>query len=158
MSSCRRSRSTCQLLITICSTQLAPVLRFTLPSGLCVYESKFCDVYGATLCFGDPHEVFTRGYKQAGFRVTTGKLQVVFTESSSAYIGGICAAVGASIEDEEAESESRSTLPAVVAMPPGPGGDAVPEEVISNLELLILFEPPKDGTEPDGAALAVPYI
>jgi hypothetical protein len=70
-----------KLLIGIRSTQLAPVLRFRLPSGLCVYESKFRDVYGATLCFGGPHEVFTRGYKQAGFRVTTGMLQVLFAES-----------------------------------------------------------------------------
>jgi hypothetical protein len=63
-----------KLLIRIRSTQLAPVLKFTLPSGLCVYESKFRDVYGATLCFGGPHEVFTRGYKQAGFCVTMGML------------------------------------------------------------------------------------
>ncbi len=39
-----------KLLIGIRSTQLAPVLKFTLPSGLCVYETKFRDVYGATLC------------------------------------------------------------------------------------------------------------
>jgi hypothetical protein len=48
-----------KLLIGIRSTQLGPVLKFTLPSGLCVYESKFRDVYGATLCFRGPHEVFT---------------------------------------------------------------------------------------------------
>jgi hypothetical protein len=78
-----------KLLIGIRSTQLAPVLKFTLPSGLCVYELKFRDVYGATLCFGGPHEVFTRGYKQAGFRVTSGMLQVLFTESATAYMGGI---------------------------------------------------------------------
>jgi hypothetical protein len=34
-----------KLLIRIRSTQLVPVLKFTLPSGLCVYESKFRDVY-----------------------------------------------------------------------------------------------------------------
>ncbi len=61
-----------KLLIGIRSTQLAPVLKFTLPSGLCVYECKFRDVYGATICFGSPHKVFTRGYKQARFRLTTG--------------------------------------------------------------------------------------
>jgi hypothetical protein len=38
-----------RLLIGIRSTQLAPALRMSLPSGLCVYESKFRDVYGATL-------------------------------------------------------------------------------------------------------------
>jgi hypothetical protein len=83
-----------KLLIGIRNTQLAPVLKFTLPSGLCVYESKFRDVYGATLCFGGPHEVFTHGYRQAGFRVTSGMLQVLFTESATAYMGGIRAVVG----------------------------------------------------------------
>ncbi len=66
--------ATVKLLIRICSTQLAPGLKFTLPSGLCVNESKFRDVYGATLCFGGPHEVFTRGYKQAWFCVMKGML------------------------------------------------------------------------------------
>ncbi len=84
-----------KLLIGIPSTQLAPVLKFTLPSGLCVYDSKFRNVYGATLCFGGPHEVFTRAYRQAGYRVTSGMLQVLFTESAAAYMGGIRAVVGA---------------------------------------------------------------
>jgi hypothetical protein len=70
-----------KLLIGIRSTQSAPVLKFTLPSRLCVYESKFCDVYVATLCFGSPHEVFTRGYKQAGFRMTSGMLQAASGQS-----------------------------------------------------------------------------
>jgi hypothetical protein len=98
-----------KLLIGIRSTQLVPVLKFTLPSGLCVYESKFRDVYGTALCFGGPHEVFTKGYKQAGFRVTIGMLQVLFAESASAYMGGIRAVVGASIEEEEA-ADSLPTL------------------------------------------------
>ena len=74
-----------------------------------MYESKFRDVYGATLCFGGPHEVFTKGYKQAWFRVTTGMLQVLFAESPSAYMGGIRAVVRASIEEEEA-ADSLPTL------------------------------------------------
>jgi hypothetical protein len=41
-----------KLLIGIRSMQLAPVLKLTIPSGLCVYGSKFRDVYGAMLCFG----------------------------------------------------------------------------------------------------------
>jgi hypothetical protein len=116
-----------KLLIGIRSTQLAPVLKFTLPSGLCVYESKFRDVYGATLCFGGPHEVFTRGYKQAGFRVTSGMLQL-FTESATAYMGGIRAVVRASIEEEEAAESSSdpARAPSAVApqpVPVGPTGD-----------------------------------
>ena len=57
----------------------------SLPSGLCVYESKFWDVYGATLCFGGPHEVFTQSYKAAGFDVTNGMVQVLLNEIASAY-------------------------------------------------------------------------
>jgi hypothetical protein len=117
-----------KLPIGIRSTQLAPVLKFTLPSGLCVYDSKFCDVYGATLCFGGPHEVFTRAYRQAGYHVTSGMLQVLFTESAAAYIGGIRAIVGASIEEEEAAEPPRDPVsaPPTVAPQPvsvGPAGD-----------------------------------
>ncbi len=117
-----------KLLIGIRSTQLAPVLKFTLPSGLCVYDSKFCDVYGATLCFGGPHEVFTRAYRQAGYRVTSGMLQVLFTESAAAYMGGIRAVVGPSIEEEEAAEppSAPASAPPTVApqlAPVGPAGD-----------------------------------
>ncbi len=121
-----------KLLIGIRSTQLAPVLKFMLLSGLCVYESK-SRWYGATLCFGGPHEVFTRGYQQAGFRVTSGILQVLFTESAIAYMGGIRAVVGASIKEEEAagfSSSLTSTPPATVLQPApvGPTGDVVARE------------------------------
>jgi hypothetical protein len=122
-----------KLLIGIRSTQFAPVLKFTLPSGLCVYESKFCDMYGATLCFGGPHEVFTRGYKQAGFLVTLGMLQVLFTESASGYMGGIRAVVGASIEEEEATDSLPSAPPAAATVQPGPAGDAATKEATDGL-------------------------
>jgi hypothetical protein len=115
-----------KLLIGIRSTQLAPVLKFTLPSGLCVYESKFRDVYGATLYFGGPHEVFTRAHRQAGFRVTLGMLQVLFTESATAYIRAV---VGASIEEKEAAG-SPSAPPTVAPQPAfvGPAGDETAEK------------------------------
>ncbi len=117
-----------KLLIGIRSTQLAPVLKFTLPSGLWVYDSKFRDVYGATLCFGGPHEVFTRAYRQAGYRVTSGMLQVLFTESAAAYMGGIRAVVGPSIEEEEAAEppSAPASAPPTVALQPvpiSPAGD-----------------------------------
>jgi hypothetical protein len=81
------------LLIGIRSTQLAPVLKFILPSWLCVYESKFRDVYFVTLCFGKPLEVITKGYKQAGFHMTPGMLQVLFNETASAYMGSTHAVI-----------------------------------------------------------------
>jgi hypothetical protein len=142
-----------KLLIGIRSTQLAPVLKFTLPSGLCVYESKFRDVYGAMLCFGGPHEVFTRGYKQAGFRVTSGMLQVLFTESATAYMGGIRAVVGASIEEEEAAESSSDPARAPLAVAPqplpvGPAGDATVPEIPSSAQ------PVEETAQPEIAAEA----
>ncbi len=81
-------------------------------------------MYGATLCFGGPHEVFTRAYRQGGFRVTSGMLQVLFTESATAYMGGIRAVVGASIEEEEAAgspSDLASAPPTVAPQPASVG-------------------------------------
>jgi len=98
-----------------------------------VYESKFRDVYGATLCFGGPHEVFTKGYKQAGFRVPTGMLQVLFAESASAYMGGIRAVVGASIEEEEATDSLPNAPPAVATAQSGPPGHVVTKEAADSL-------------------------
>jgi hypothetical protein len=121
-----------------------------------VYESKFCNVYGATLCFGGPHEVFTKGYKQAGFRVKTEMLQVLFTELASAYMGGIHAVVGASIEDEEAADSLPNAPPAIITAQLGSGGDAVPEGVIPRPEPPILLELSKDSAEPDGASPTEP--
>jgi hypothetical protein len=77
--------------------------------------------------------VLTRGYKQAGFRVTSGMLQVLFTESASAYMGGIRAVVGASIEEEEAADSLPSAPPAAATAQPGPAGDAVTKEAASGL-------------------------
>ncbi len=122
-----------KLLIGIRSTQLSPVLKFTLPSGLCVYDSKFRDVYGATLCFGGPHEVFTCAYRQAGYRVTSQMLQVLFTESAAAYMGGIRAVVGLSIEEEEAAEppSAPANAPPTVAPQPAPVGPAGDEATVA---------------------------
>jgi hypothetical protein len=73
-----------KLLIGIRSSSLAPVQRFSLPSGLGVFQSSLVDVYGASICFGGPHEVFTKGYARAG--VSANHLQVYFTEIARAYM------------------------------------------------------------------------
>ncbi len=80
------------------------------------------------MCFGGLHEVFTRAYRQAGYRVTSGMLQVLFTESAAAYMGGIRAVVGPSIEEEEATGppSAPASAPPTVApqpVPIGPAGD-----------------------------------
>ncbi len=72
--------------------------------------------------------MFTRAYRQAGYQVTSGMLQVLFTKSAAAYMGGIRAVVGPSIEEEEAAEPigAPASTPLAVAPPPvpvGPAGD-----------------------------------
>jgi hypothetical protein len=73
-----------KLLIGIWSSSLAPVQRYTLPSGLGVFQSAFTDVHGKSLCFGGPHEVFTKGYAKAGVKAS--HLQVYLTQIARAYL------------------------------------------------------------------------
>ena len=73
-----------KLLLGIKATSLAPVLHYTLPGGLGVYQSALVDVHGSTICYGGPHEVFTRGYARAG--MSANHLQVLFTEAATAYM------------------------------------------------------------------------
>jgi len=71
------------ILIGIKSAHLTPRLKFTLPSGLGVFESTLTDIFGSSICFGGPHRVFTNAYKQAGTRPTSA--QVLFTGLGGAY-------------------------------------------------------------------------
>jgi hypothetical protein len=91
-----------KLLIGIASTQLAPKLMFSLPSGLCIYESKFMDKYGTRLCFGGPHAVFTQGYKKFGTS-SIGTVQVLFSEIAEAYLHGPRTLVAESPDEEIAD-------------------------------------------------------
>jgi hypothetical protein len=131
-------------------------------------------VYGATLCFGGPHEVFTRAYRQAGYRVTSGMLQVLFTESAVAYMGGIRAVVGPSIEEEEAAEPPSAPVSAPPTATPqpvpiGPAGDeaaaapsapptgevAQPERINSTTIHDPVAEPPVD---PSPVVIAEPEL
>ena len=73
-----------KLLIGVRSTSLAPVLQYSLPGGLGIYHSVLLDVHGSTVCYGGPHEAFTRGYAKAG--MSANHLQVLFTEAASSYM------------------------------------------------------------------------
>ena len=53
------------LLIGLNQTEIMPVLRFTLPCGLAVFESQIADVNGSFWCFGGPHHSVTRINKLA---------------------------------------------------------------------------------------------
>jgi hypothetical protein len=73
-----------KLLIGIRSSALSPVQRFTLPSGLGVFESLLPNINGSYTCFGGPHEVFTRGYTRSG--TSANHLQVYFAQITNAYL------------------------------------------------------------------------
>jgi hypothetical protein len=73
-----------KLLIGIRSSALSPVQKFTLPSGLGVFESLLPDTNGSYICFGGPHEVFTRGYARSG--ASANHLQVYFAQVANAYM------------------------------------------------------------------------
>jgi hypothetical protein len=124
----------------------------SLPSGLCVYESKFRDVYGATLCFGGPHEVFTQSYKAAGFDVTNGTVQVLLNEIASAYQNAprtfitnppAPASDGASPVDALPGLVADNTDPQVVDAPMQTPEEDFPEPVASNVATPVNV-PPSD--------------
>ena len=49
-----------KLLLGIKDTGLQPELLFQLPSGLGVYRSQLKDKFGSRICYGGPHEAFTK--------------------------------------------------------------------------------------------------
>ena len=73
-----------KLLLGIRSTALSPRLHYSLPNGLGVYVSALLDVNGSNICFGGPHEVFSKGYADAG--MSAGHVQVLFTQVATAYM------------------------------------------------------------------------
>ena len=52
------------LLLGLKDSELVPKLLFSLPSGIGIYRSKFTDKFGSTICYGGPHPVFTKIYRQ----------------------------------------------------------------------------------------------
>ena len=73
-----------KLLLGIKATSLAPVLWYSLPGGLGIYQSALVDIYGSTLCYGGPHEAFSRGYAKAGMNAN--HLQGLFSEAARSYM------------------------------------------------------------------------
>jgi hypothetical protein len=55
-----------KLLLGIKETGLQPELLFQLPSGLGVYRSQLKDKFGSRICYGGPHELFTKVNKKNG--------------------------------------------------------------------------------------------
>jgi hypothetical protein len=98
-----------KLLIGIQQTELAPRLLLTLPSGICVFESKFTDIFGSNVCFGGPHAIFTEACRtfSSGTRFSAIRLlQSLFMEVATAYTKSPWAFVR-----EEKRSQSTYCLP-----------------------------------------------
>lgn len=73
-----------KLLIGIRSSSLAPRLHYSLPNGLGIYVSALVDIHGSNICYGGTHEIFTKGYAQAG--MSASHIQVLFTQVAMAYM------------------------------------------------------------------------
>ena len=71
------------LLIGLKSTELDPVLIFTLPSGIGVYKSPFKDIFGSYYCYGGPHDTFSKVNKIVNGNVN--HFNIYLAESVSQY-------------------------------------------------------------------------
>ena len=85
------------LLVGIKSTKLGPKLLHSLPSGLGIYKSALLDIYESNICFGGPHGVFSKAYREAGRFVNN--VEILFTEIASAYMRTPRTFVAASVDD-----------------------------------------------------------
>jgi hypothetical protein len=85
------------ILVGIKSTRLGPKLVHVLPNGLGIYESVLRDIYHSNMCFGGPHEVFTKAYRDAGRVVNN--VEILFTEMAQAYMNAPRTFVTAHVED-----------------------------------------------------------
>jgi hypothetical protein len=85
------------MLVGIKSTRLGPKLVHVLPNGLGIYESVIRDIYHSNICFGGPHEVFTKAYRDAGRVVNN--VEILFTEMAQAYMNAPRTFVTAHVED-----------------------------------------------------------
>jgi len=61
--------SSVQLLVGLKDARLDPVLMFTLPCGLGVYQSPLKDKFGSRICYGGPHKIFSEVNMKEGGNV-----------------------------------------------------------------------------------------
>ena len=107
-----------KLIIGIGQTRLAPRMTHSLPSGICIFESKIKDIFGSQICFGGPHQAFTRAYQKLGINLQANYLQVLLKEIATAYIDGpqvfMCKETPLSLEEAEDDEILRVGLTDVV--------------------------------------------
>lgn len=96
------------LLLGIRSTKVGPTLLLTLPSGLGVYQSGFWDIYQSRICFGGPHEVFTKAYSLKGMTFTA--INTFLTQLARAYLYAPRTVVKAHIDEHGPIESSVGTL------------------------------------------------
>ena len=71
------------LLVGLKACELEPECIFTLPSGVGLYRSQFCDAFGSRYCFGGPNRSFTAVNKR--FNGNVSFLKVFLTQAISQY-------------------------------------------------------------------------
>jgi hypothetical protein len=71
------------LLIGLKASELEPECILTLPSGVGLYRSQFCDAFGSRYCYGGPNKAFSMVNKR--FHGNVGFLKAYFTQAISQY-------------------------------------------------------------------------
>ena len=85
------------LLIGVKDTGLEPTLIFQLPCGLGIYQSPLMDKFGARICYGGPHKIFSEANQKAG---GFNHISIHFTQMINEYRNSLYPALSRAIEPD----------------------------------------------------------
>ena len=90
------------LLVGLKASELEPECVFTLPSGLGVYKSQFCDAFGSHYCYGGPNKYFTSVNKR--FNGNVSFIKAYLTQAISQYRNSLYPSILGKLEPELIDS------------------------------------------------------
>jgi hypothetical protein len=143
------------ILVGIKSTRLGPKLVHVLPNGLGIYESVLRDIYHSNMCFGGPHEVFTKAYRDAGRIVNN--VDILFTEMAQAYMNAPRTFVTAMANGDQPKSRIVGNLEqAEACVKPLPISAPTPDSLVKEPVLPTSLSQPDQPTQCTGCRLTSP--
>ena len=90
------------LLVGLKASELEPECIFTLPSGLGVYKSQFCDAFGSHYCYGGPNKYFTSVNKR--FHGNVSFIKAYLTQTILQYRNSLYPSILEKLEPEQIDS------------------------------------------------------
>jgi hypothetical protein len=90
------------LLVGLKASELEPECIFTLPSGVGVYKSQFCDAFGSRYCYGGPNKYFTSVNKR--FHGNVSFIKAYLTQTISQYRNSLYPSILEKLEPELVDS------------------------------------------------------